>query len=159
MSGIYEATVRWRLRPDERFVDGRYSRAHEWLFDGGARVLASSSPHVVKLPFSDPAGVDPEEAFLAAISSCHMLFFLGYAAQRGFVVATYDDRAISVMSKDGTREWMAKVTLHPDVEFAGDKRPTSLEVETLHHQAHADCYIANSVKSEIVIEGKAQGLR
>jgi len=158
VSGSYEVEVKWRRRPDERFVDGRYSRAHEWLFDGGARVHASSSPHVVKLPFSDPSGVDPEEALLAAISSCHMLFFLGYAAQRGFVVAAYDDRAIGVMSKDGTREWMAKVTLNPNVEFAGDKRPTAAEVEALHHQSHADCYIANSVKSEIIVEGKAQGL-
>ncbi len=159
MSGTYEAEVRWRRRPGEGFADGRYSRAHDWLFDGGARVHASSSPHVVKLPFSDPSGVDPEEAFLAAISSCHMLFFLGYAAQRGFIVAAYDDRATGVMSKDGTREWMAKVTLHPNVEFAGDNRPTAAEVEALHHQAHTDCYIANSVKSKIIIEGKARSLR
>jgi organic hydroperoxide reductase OsmC/OhrA len=159
VGSIYEVEVRWRRQPNERFVDGHYSRAHEWLFDGGARVHASSSPHVVKVPFSDPSGIDPEEAFLAAISSCHMLFFLGYAAQRGFVVAAYDDRAIGVMSKDGTREWMAKVTLHPNVEFAGDKRPTAAEVDVLHHQSHADCYIANSVKSEIVIEGRTQGLQ
>jgi organic hydroperoxide reductase OsmC/OhrA len=156
----YEANVRWRRQPDEPFVDGRYSRAHEWLFDGGAKVHASASPHVVKLPFSDPSGVDPEEAFLAAISSCHMLFFLDFAAQRGFVVASYDDRAIGVMSKtsDG-KEWMTKVTLNPHVEFIGDKRPTPAEVDALHHESHAECYIANSVKAEVVVEGQAEGLR
>ncbi len=160
MSVTYEANVRWRSQPGERFVDGRYSRAHEWLFDGGARVKASSSPHVVKLPFSDPSGVDPEEAFLASISSCHMLFFLGLAAQKGFVVARYDDRAIGVMAKtDGVSEWMTKVTLNPHVEFVGDKRPVAAEVKALHHEAHAACYIANSVKSEITIEGQAKGLR
>jgi organic hydroperoxide reductase OsmC/OhrA len=159
VSGTYEAHVRWQRKPNERFVDGHYSRAHEWLFDGGAKVHASSSPHVVKVPFSDSSGVDPEEAFLASISSCHMLFFLGFAAQKGLVVARYDDRATGIMSKtDGAREWMSKVTLNPYVEFVGDRRPTAAEVEALHHEAHAACYIANSVKSEIIIESRADGL-
>jgi organic hydroperoxide reductase OsmC/OhrA len=160
VSGTYEANVRWQRQPNERFVDRRYSRAHEWLFDGGTKVHASSSPHVVKLPFSDPSGVDPEEAFLASVSSCHMLFFLDFAARKGFVVAKYDDRAIGIMAKtDGAREWMAKVILNPHVEFVGDERPTAAEVEALHHEAHTACYIANSVKSEIVIEGRVEGLR
>jgi organic hydroperoxide reductase OsmC/OhrA len=156
----YEANVRWQRKPGEPFVDHRYSRAHEWLFDGGARVPASSSPHVVKLPFSDPAGVDPEEAFIAALSSCHMLFFLDFAARGGFAVDRYDDRATGVMSKaaDG-REWMTKITLKPHVIFAGDKRPTEADVDALHHEAHVECYLANSVKTEIVVEGRAEGLR
>ena len=156
----YEATVSWRRRPDERFIDGRYSRAHEWQFDGGAQVHASASPHVVRAPFSDPSGVDPEEAFVAALASCHMLFFLAFAAKQGFEITTYEDGAVGVMSKtsDG-REWMTKVTLRPRVAFSGDKRPTAEEVDALHHQAHKACYIANSVKTEVVIEGQAEGLR
>jgi organic hydroperoxide reductase OsmC/OhrA len=156
----YEANIRWQRRPDERFTDGRYSRAHEWLFDGGARVHASASPHVVRAPFSDPSGVDPEEAFVAALASCHMLFFLAFAAKQGFDVTTYEDCAVGVMSKasDG-REWMTKVTLRPRVAFTGDKRPTAEDIDALHHKAHAACYIANSVKTEIAIEGQAEGLR
>jgi organic hydroperoxide reductase OsmC/OhrA len=156
----YEATVRWRRQPDERLVDGRYSRAHEWQFDGGAHVHASASPHVVRTPFSDPSGVDPEEAFVAALASCHMLFFLDFAARRGFAITTYEDSAVGVMSKtDDGRQWMTKVTLRPRVAFSGDKRPTADEVDALHHQPHAACYIANSVKTEIAIEGQSEGLR
>lgn len=156
----YEATVRWQRRPDERFIDGRYSRAHEWRFDGGAQVHASASPHVVRAPFSDPSGVDPEEAFVAALASCHMLFFLAFAAKRGFEITTYEDMAVGVMGKssDG-REWMTKVTLRPRVTFSGGQRPRAVEFDALHHQAHAACYIANSVKAEIVVEAQAEGLR
>ncbi len=116
----YEANVKWRRQPHERFTDNHYSRAHEWSFDGGAKVHASASPHVVRLPFSDPTGVDPEEAFVAALASCHMLFFLSFAARDGFVVATYDDRAVGIMGKtaDG-RQWMTTVTLRPHVVFDG----------------------------------------
>ena len=129
-------------------------------FNGGAQVHASASPHVVRAPFSDPSGVDPEEAFVAALASCHMLFFLAFAAKRGFEISTYEDGAAGVMSKtsDG-REWMTKVTLRPRMAFTGDKRPTAEEVDALHHQAHEACYIANSVKAEVVIEGQAEGLR
>lgn len=91
----YEATVRWRRRPDERFVDGRYSRAHEWQFDGGAQVHASAWPHVVRAPFSDPSGVDPEEAFVAALASCHMLFFLAFAAKQGFAISRHMKTTLS----------------------------------------------------------------
>ena len=155
----YTAAIRWRRKPDERFVDGRYSRAHEWGFDGGARGPASSSPQVVRVPFSDPAGVDPEEALLASLSSCHMLFFLDFARRAGFVVESYDDEAEGVVEKraDG-REWMARVTLKPRVVFGGDRRPRRAEVEGLHHQAHDACYIANSVRSEVRVEDSAAGL-
>ncbi len=155
-SGGYEATVRWRLQEGERFTDRRYGRGHEWAFDGGAIVRASASPHVVRVPLSDPAGVDPEEALIAALASCHMLFFLNFAARAGFVVASYEDRAQGVMGKreDG-REWMSAVTLRPAVVFAGEKRPTEAELAALHHRAHEACYIANSVRTEVRVEARA----
>ena len=157
---IYTANVFWRRKPDERFTDGRYSRAHAWAFDGGAVVPASSSPSVVRVPFSDPAGVDPEEALVASLSSCHMLFFLDFAKSAGFVVESYDDAAESVMGKgaDG-RIAMTRVTLRPHIHLSGDKRPSAADVEAIHHEAHDACYIANSVKSEIRVEGSAEGLR
>jgi organic hydroperoxide reductase OsmC/OhrA len=155
----YTAKVSWAHKPEERFTDGKYSRAHEWAFDGGAVVPASSSPHVVKVPLSDPAGVDPEEALVAALSSCHMLFFLDFARHKGFVVERYVDDAEGVVKKgaDG-RVQMTLVTLKPHIVFAGEKRPTEVDVEAIHHHAHEACYIANSVKSEIVIDGACEGL-
>ena len=156
---IYTVRVSWRRKPEERFTDGRYSRGHVWAFDGGAVVPASSSPHVVRVPFSDPAGVDPEEALVASLSSCHMLFFLDFAKQGGFVVETYADEAEGLMEKgaDG-RIQMTRVTLKPRIVFAGEKRPSAADVATIHHKAHDACYIANSVKSEIAIEGEHEGL-
>ncbi len=156
---VYVATVEWRRQPDERFVDGRYSRAHRWSFDGGAVVPASASPHVVRVPLSDPGGVDPEEALVASLSSCHMLFFLDFARRRGFAVDSYVDAAEGVMEKgsDG-RLQITRVTLKPLIIFTGELRPTAADVEAVHHQAHDACFIANTVKSEIVIEGRCEGL-
>jgi organic hydroperoxide reductase OsmC/OhrA len=156
---IYTANVFWRRKPDERFTDGRYSRAHAWAFDGGAVVQASSSPQVVRVPFSDPSAVDPEEALVAALSSCHMLFFLDFAKQRGYLVESYADDAEGVMERgaDG-RIQMTRVVLKPFIVFAGDKRPTEIDVEAIHHRAHEACYIANTVKSDILIEGSYEGL-
>ena len=155
----YTAKVSWRRQAEERFLDGRYHRAHEWAFDGGAVVPASSSPHVVRVPFSDPAGVDPEEALVASLSSCHMLFFLDFAKQSGFLVESYVDAAEGVMERgaDG-RIQMTRVVLKPQIVFAGDERPSEADVAEVHHKAHEACYIANSVKSEIVIEGAYEGL-
>jgi len=155
----YEATIRWQRSADEAFTDQRYSRSHRWLFDGGAEVIASSSPHSVRVPFSDPAAVDPEEALVAALSSCHMLFFLWFAARRGFSIASYTDKAIGEMGRepDG-KEWMKRVTLRPEVVFDGEKHPAEEDVSELHHLSHQACYIANSVTSEILIEGTAQGI-
>jgi organic hydroperoxide reductase OsmC/OhrA len=155
----HTAKLSWRRKAGERFTDGKYSRAHDWAFDGGAIVPASSSPSVVRLPFSDPAGVDPEEALVASLSSCHMLFFLDFARAGGFAVESYDDAAEGAMAKlaDG-RIWMSMVTLHPHVVFSGEKRPSAAEVETIHHKAHDACFIANSVKSEVRVEGRAEGL-
>ena len=155
----YEAMVQWRRAADERFIDQKYSRAHDWLFDGGARVRGSSSPHSVRPPFSDPSAVDPEEALVAALSSCHMLFFLWIAAKRGFAILSYKDAAIGIMTEDERgRESITKVTLRPHVVFDGDMRPTESEVEAMHHESHERCYIANSVKADVVIDGRAEGV-
>ncbi len=148
----YSATLRWQ-RNGAAFTDQRYSRAHEWHFDGGAVVPGSSSPHTVPLPYSDAAAVDPEEAFVAALSSCHLLWFLHLTAKAGFVVDRYEDRADGVMARNAEgRLAMTLVTLRPNAAFAGERQPTRSEVEALHHAAHEECFIANSVKSEVRCE-------
>jgi len=147
----YTATIEWS-RNGADFIDLDYSRAHQWRFDGGATVPGSSSPHVVPPPLSDPRAVDPEEAFVAALSSCHMLWFLAIAAKRGFVVDHYVDQAAGVMARLEARKLaMTEVTLRPHVSFAG-KAPSSEEHDSMHHQAHEACYIANSVKSEVRVK-------
>lgn len=151
----YDATVSWS-RGNQKFTDNRYSRGHAWTFDGGVEVPASSSPHVVPLPMSVAENVDPEEALVAATSSCHMLFFLGFAAKRGFVVDSYVDRASGIMEKNGEgKVAMTRITLRPQVAFGGEHRPTPEEIGRLHHDAHEACFIANSLKSEIVVEPAA----
>ncbi len=148
----YSVQVLWR-RGDARFTDNRYSRAHLWRFDGGVEVPASSSPHVVPVPMSSAAAVDPEEAFVASLSSCHMLWFLSIAAQRGFRVDSYTDEAVGVLEKDAAGKLvMTRVTLRPRVDFSGDRMPTREVIESLHHTAHAECFLANSVKTEIRCE-------
>ncbi|MBL8384823.1 MAG: OsmC family protein [Burkholderiales bacterium] len=148
---VFAATVAWRRR-DEPFVGGRYSRAHTWEFDGGAVVPASSSPLSVPLPFSDAEAVDPEEAFVAAISSCHMLFFLAFAAKRHWVIDSYTDQATGTMERNAQGHWaMTRVALRPLIEFAGEA-PAQIDIDDLHREAHEECYIANSVKCEIVVE-------
>ena len=155
----HNATIKWRRKAEEAFTDGKYSRGHSWAFDGGAVVPASSSPSVVRIPFSDPAGVDPEEALVASLSSCHMLFFLDFAKRGGFCVESYEDAAEGVTEKgaDG-RIRMTRVTLKPHIAFGGAKRPSGEEVEGIHHHAHEECFIANSVTCEIRIEGSLEGL-
>ena len=148
----YTATVVWTRPADTPFKDNRYSRAHEWRFDGGTVVPASSSPHVVKLPMSRADAVDPEEALLASISSCHMLFFLSYAASGGFVIDRYEDEALGELGKNANgRTAMVKVRLRPKIDWVGTA-PEPAQLDALHHRAHESCYIANSVTSEIVIE-------
>jgi organic hydroperoxide reductase OsmC/OhrA len=148
----HTALIRWQ-RGDAAFAGARYSRAHEWRFDGGAVVKASASPAVVRAPWSDPAGVDPEEAFIAAISSCHMLWFLSLAAGAGFVVDRYEDEAVGHMGRFANgREGITEVALRPRSDFAGERRPTREELEALHEAAHARCFIASSVASAIRIE-------
>ena len=149
---LHTAEVHWERR-DAVFTDKRYSRAHRWSFDGGVVVPASSSPHAVPLPYSDPANVDPEEAYVAALSSCHMLTFLWLAARQGFVVDSYTDAAEGRMQvNEAGKEAVTHVTLRPRIVFSG-RQPSEAELEALHHQAHDECYLANSVRT--VIEVKA----
>jgi organic hydroperoxide reductase OsmC/OhrA len=147
----YTATVSWR-RQGAVFTDQKYSRAHQWRFDGGAVVPGSSSPHVVRVPLSDPAAVDPEEAFVASLSSCHMLFFLSLAAGKGLVVDSYEDAAVGVMAKNADgKHAMTLVTLRPKAVFVG-REPTPQELADLHHRSHEECFIASSVKTEVRCE-------
>lgn len=149
----YFATINWSRSPDEPFCDNKYSRRHDWDFDGGQKVSASSSPHIVPLPFSDEHSVDPEEAFVASLSSCHMLFFLSFAARAGFCVDGYIDKAEGVMGNDGAgRQAMIEIMLRPEIMFSGDKQPSDEEVESLHHRSHNACFIANSVKTKVTVK-------
>jgi len=148
--GRHVAEVSWRS--DGAFASGRYSRRHEWRFDGGAIVTASASPDVVPVPMSDAAGVDPEEALVASVASCHMLWFLSLAQEAGVEVASYFDSAEGVMGRIAPgRLALTRIVLRPKVSFAGTP-PSAEEVERLHHEAHERCFIANSLKTEIVIE-------
>ena len=148
----YTAEIIWE-RGTQDFLGNRYSRKHWLRFDGGAQVAGSSSPHVVPLPMSDASAVDPEEAFVASLSSCHMLWFLSIAAKRKFCVDRYADSAIGVMAKNENGKMaMTVVTLRPEVVFSGERMPTRAELEAMHHQAHEECFIANSVKTEVRCE-------
>jgi organic hydroperoxide reductase OsmC/OhrA len=148
----YAVTVAWQ-RNGAVFTDNRYGRSHVWRFDGGAEVPASSSPHVVPLPCSDPAGVDPEEAFVAALSSCHMLWFLSIAAGRGFVVESYLDEAAGVMGRNAEgKVAVTRVTLRPRAVFTGPRIPGEKDIRDMHHEAHEECFLASSVKTEVRCE-------
>lgn len=147
----YTATIHWR-RGEDAFTDNKYSRAHTVTFDAPLTMMASSSPHVIPLPFSRGDTVDPEEMLVAALSSCHMLSFLYEARKAGFIVDAYDDAAEGVLSKDGEgRLGITRTTLHPKISWAGDRRPSAEELEHLHHMAHEACFIANSYKGEVVV--------
>jgi organic hydroperoxide reductase OsmC/OhrA len=148
----YLATVVWARAPDAPFKDNKYSRAHEWRFDGGAVVKASSAPSSVRVPLSDPTAVDPEEALVAALSSCHMLFFLSYAASAGLVIDRYEDDAVGEMGKNANgKTAIVKVTLRPKITWVG--APASAEqLDQLHHKSHDACYIANSVSAQVLVE-------
>jgi organic hydroperoxide reductase OsmC/OhrA len=153
MAHEYKATVSWKRPEGEAFTDLKFSRGHQWSFDGGITLPASSSPLSVRLPFSKADAVDPEEALVAALSSCHMLTFLYFAAKGGYVVDSYVDDAVGVMSKNERGKlFVSKTTLRPRIAFSGAKQPSSAELDQLHHHAHEDCYIANSVLTEVVIE-------
>jgi organic hydroperoxide reductase OsmC/OhrA len=146
------ATIEWQ-RNGADFVDDKYSRAHLWKFDGGLSVPASASPHIVPEPMSVAGNVDPEEAFVASISSCHMLFFLAICARRGFVVDDYNDAAVGFLEKNADgREAITRVVLRPDARYSGKKIPTLEQLEKIHHRSHELCFIANSVRTEIVTE-------
>lgn len=148
----YTSHLIW-TRGEQGFVDNQYSRRHEITFDGGLTVPGSSSPWVVKLPYSDPSALDPEEAFVASLSSCHMLWFLSIAAGRGFCVDQYVDQAQGIMRRNARGKLaMTIVTLQPEVTFSGDARPTQEVFIAMHHQAHEECFIANSVLTEVRCE-------
>ena len=149
---IYSATIRWKRTGAGDFLKGQYSRAHEWSFDGGVTLPASASPHIVPAPWSDEHAIDPEEAFVASLSSCHMLFFVDFARREGWVVDSYVDAAQGVLEKNGDgRMAMVKVTLHPQVSWGGTA-PDEASLASIHHRAHEACFIANSVNSEVVVE-------
>lgn len=149
----YFAKIKWVRGSNESYIDNKYSRGHEWIFDGGVTIQASSSPHIVPLPYSVAENVDPEEAFIASVSSCHMLFFLGIAAKRKYVIDSYVDDAIGIMEKDKDGNIsMTKITLKPNIQFSGDRKPTMEQIEKMHHQSHKECFIANSIKTEIITE-------
>ncbi|HET6336529.1 MAG TPA: OsmC family protein [Polyangiales bacterium] len=147
--GEYKATIRWQ-QSEGNFREGTYSRKHTWSFDGGLSLPASSSPQVVKVPYSDPAGVDPEEAFVAAISSCHMLTFIYLAQKRGFEIESYEDDAVGKLSKNEQRvSWVSSVVLSPRILYRGERVPTREELQKLHDDSHHECFIAQSVKTDI----------
>jgi len=148
---LYTAEVLW-LRGEQDFLGNRYSRRHLLRFDGGVEIPGSSSPHVVPIPMSDPGAVDPEEAFVASLSSCHMLWFLSIAAKRKFCVDRYFDAAAGVMDKNAEGKLaITRVELHPKLKFSGENQPTEKDIEEMHHFAHENCFIANSVKTEVTV--------
>lgn len=154
----YTARLHWQRDAGAAFTEQRYSRRHTMHFDGGAVVPASSSPHSVPLPWSDPSAVDPEEALVAAVSSCHLLWFLSLAAKAGYTVDDYADSAGGTMARDAEgRMAITRITLRPAVRFGGAAAPTREQLDALHHEAHERCYIANSVKSEIVCQPVWEG--
>jgi len=148
----YSVKINWTRNLSELFVDSKYSRAHTWTFDGGIELAASSSPHVVPLPYSKESAVDPEEAFIVSLSSCHMLWFLSLAAGKKLIIESYEDRAEGVLEKNEKGQLaMTEVTLKPKVTFGGSSLPTAAEIDALHHSAHEKCFLANSVKTRISI--------
>ena len=150
----HKATIRWQNNgPD--FLKGKYSREHTWTFDGGIKLDASASPSVVPVPYSNPAYVDPEEAFVAAVSSCHMLTFIYLAGRQGMQVDSYEDEAVGTITKNEAGvPWVSAIKLNPQIVYEGQKRPTPEDEERLHHSAHDQCFIANSVRTKITVNGR-----
>lgn len=147
----YKAEVVWQ-RGNQLFTDNRYSRGHEWKFDGGFSVPASSAPGSVPLPMSVAENVDPEEALVAALASCHMLFFLSFAQKQGLIIDHYQDHATGFMEKNERgRLYIARIELRPATRFSGEKMPTKEQIDALHHLSHEHCYIANSLRADVTI--------
>ena len=149
----HKAVIRWKRGERNEFLKGKYSREHTWTFDGGFSMPASPSPSAVPTPYSNPAHVDPEEAYVAAVSSCHMLTFLYLASRQGFQVDSYSDEAVGHMNKNEQGiPWISSITLHPKIVYSGQKQPSPQEQEKLHHAAHEQCFIANSIKTEVSVK-------
>ena len=152
---LYHATVSWRRPPEADFAKGRYSRGHVWRFDGGIEVKAAASPQIVPKALTPEDAVDPEEALVASLSSCHMLTFLDLARRAGFVIDSYVDEAVGLLEKNAAGHlWMSKLTLRPRIVWGGTP-PSAQELDRLHHAAHDNCIVANSVTTEIRIEAPA----
>jgi organic hydroperoxide reductase OsmC/OhrA len=146
----HTAKIIWE-RGDQNFLDNRYSRKHKILLDGGLEIPASSAPSSVPLPYSDESAADPEELLVAALSNCHMLWFLSIAAKQGYRVDFYEDNAVGTMAKNTNGKlFLAQVLLQPAIRLSGEKTPTQEELTHLHHKAHEECFIANSVLAEII---------
>jgi organic hydroperoxide reductase OsmC/OhrA len=157
LSATYTATVAWQ-RGEANFLDNRYSRRHRVYFDGGAEIVGSASPHVVPLPYSDATAIDPEEMFVASLSSCYMLWFLSLVAKRGWCVDGYHDQALGTMTPNADGKLsMSRVVLRPRVLFSGERQPARAEIAAAHEQAHGECFIANSVKTEVRCEPQWPG--
>lgn len=149
----YKAVIAWKRGADEAFTDRKYSRLHSWAFAGGLTIDASPSHHIVPVPYSNPDYLDPEQAFVASVSSCHMLFFLDLCSQEGIVVDSYDDDAVGELARVGKNKYaMTKIVLKPQATYSGDKIPTRDDLERIHHKSHEMCFIANSVTTEIITE-------
>jgi organic hydroperoxide reductase OsmC/OhrA len=147
----HKATIRWKCTSPD-FLKGKYSREHTWSFDGGLTIPASPAPSGVPAPYSNPANIDPEEAFVAAVSSCHMLTFLYLAYKQGFQVDSYEDEAVGLLTKNEKDiPWVSSITLYPKIIYSGEKLPTPADEEQLHHAAHEQCFIANSIKTEVTV--------
>lgn len=148
----HTATIRWKNNgPD--FLSRRYSREHTLYFDGGATMPGSPSPQIVPAPWSNPAGIDPEEMFVASVSSCHMLWFLHVACDAGFLPEMYDDAAAGIMTKNERGMlWISQITLRPLIIWGGDKQPSATEVAHLHHLAHEQCFIASSIRTDVTVQ-------
>ncbi len=149
---LHAATVDWSLG-DGDFAAGRYSRLHSLTFEGGVTVAGSASPAVVPAPWSSAEAVDPEAAFTAALSACHMLTFLDLARRAGWVIAAYRDEAEGTLARVARGKMaVTRVVLRPAITWSGDRRPTADQITALHHTAHEQCFIANSVTTEVVVE-------
>lgn len=155
----HRATVTWRRDEGDAFTGGRFSRAHTWHFDGGVSVPASASPAVVRAPYSRADAVDPEEALVASAAACHMMTFLWLAAKEGFVVESWRDEAVGELTPNAAgRMWVSRIVLSPEIRFADAKQPTAEDIARLHERAHVECYIANSIKSEVVVARAADAV-
>lgn len=148
-----KSKIVWTRKPEEAFLDGKYKRIHQWIFEGGLRLNASSSPEIVPLPMSDPALIDPEEAFITSVASCHMLFFLSIAAKKKFVLNYYEDSPTAILgkNKDGNLS-IRSLVLNPLVTFEGARVPDETAIHQLHELAHSNCFIANSINTQITIK-------
>ena len=151
----YRATCDWTLQEaGEEFMKGRYARGHTVVFGSGVRVAGTASAQVVGNKWAAPDAVDPEEMLVASLSQCHMLTFLHKAREGGFIVTRYRDEAEGLMEKfDGDRMMVTRVTLKPEITYQG-RAPTEAERDALHRAAHHECFIANSVKTEVVVEDR-----